>query len=94
MSVVERERSAEEMLGRVCSGQCMSLKDSLDPRFWLQNFNVFKKLVTFTLAYEKHTSLEFFKHSTLPKLKSKFLISFFHVHYLHLTILVCVYFLV
>jgi len=23
--VVERERSAEEMLGRVCSGQCMSL---------------------------------------------------------------------
>jgi len=37
MSVVERETSAEEMLGRVCSGQCMSLKDSLDPRFWYQS---------------------------------------------------------
>jgi len=36
------------------------------------NFNVFKKFMTFALAYEKHTSLEFLKHSTIPKLKSKF----------------------
>jgi len=37
MSVVERERLAEEMLGRVCSGQCMSLLDSLWTLvFWLQ----------------------------------------------------------
>jgi len=35
------------------------------------NFNVFKKLVTFAFAFEKHTSFEFPEHSTLPKLKLK-----------------------
>jgi hypothetical protein len=44
--------------------------DSLTPP--KLNFNVFKELVTFAFAFEKHTSLEFPKHSTLPKLKFKF----------------------